>query len=160
MSQHESDTRETLLQDLESLKDALTPNDGSVTDNQLNIPVLKQVVGRSTTLQERQHNPFLASKELETLISHRNEAEAKAAEQLAQATAASSLFDQPQLFGNAQQSTTDNHEQPDIDQLSKELNRRIPGLVNSVLKKHLPSIQKELNDEVTKLAEQLLKQKP
>ena len=85
MSQNKDTGKNQLLQDLENLKDTLSPDTEAPQEQSTNagIPTLDQVVGHEKTIQQRTENPFLSSETLAQLISKRNDAEARAAEELA-----------------------------------------------------------------------------
>ncbi|WP_428244364.1 hypothetical protein [Gynuella sp.] len=81
MSNDKDTGTDKLLQELENLKDTLSEEQNADKDNF--IPTLEEVVGHEKTIQQRKENPFLSSETLAQLISKRNDAEAKAAEELA-----------------------------------------------------------------------------
>ncbi|AJQ94924.1 hypothetical protein [Gynuella sunshinyii] len=81
MSNDKDTGTDKLLQELENLKDTLSEEQHADKDNF--IPTLEEVVGHEKTIQQRKENPFLSSETLAQLISKRNDAEAKAAEELA-----------------------------------------------------------------------------
>ena len=83
MTQNKDSGRDKLLQELENLKDTLSSNKKRDQEDNV-IPTLEEVVGHEKTIQQRKENPFLSSETLAQLISKRNDAEAKAAEELAQ----------------------------------------------------------------------------
>ena len=102
--------QEAIIDDLESIRSTLdttgliqnsevTSLDGDFTLAE--IPLLEDVTGHRTPIQNHTSNPFLSSKTLESLVHKRNEAEAKAAEDLAHMALTQekteSLFDTSQL---------------------------------------------------------------
>jgi hypothetical protein len=69
----------TLLEDLEAIQKSLD----SISNTKPMIPTLEEIVGhRAPTMSINPSNPFLSSQSLSDLISIRNEAETRAAEEL------------------------------------------------------------------------------
>jgi hypothetical protein len=69
----------SLLQDLEAIQKSLK----KITDSAIEIPTLDEIVSESHPKSLNPNNPFLSSSSLSELIRIRNEAEARAAEELA-----------------------------------------------------------------------------
>lgn len=72
-------TPRTLLEDLEAIRKSLD----KIAKSEPQIPTLEEVVGHRAPTTVNPDNPFLSSQSLSELIRIRNEAEARAAEELA-----------------------------------------------------------------------------
>ncbi len=71
--------KQTLLDDLEAIRNSLD----TIESNEPYIPTLEEIVGHRAPTTVNPSNPFLSSTSLSELIKIRNEAEARAAEELA-----------------------------------------------------------------------------
>lgn len=69
----------TLLDDLEAIRKSLEKESG----NDITIPTLEEIVGHRSPVSVNTENPFLSSSSLSELIRIRNEAENRAAQELA-----------------------------------------------------------------------------
>lgn len=69
----------TLLEDLEAIQKSLN----SISENIPDIPTLEEIVGHRAPTGVNPANPFLSSQSLSELIKIRNDAESRAAEELA-----------------------------------------------------------------------------
>lgn len=74
-------TSRTLLDDLEAIRQSLD----KISKSEPQIPTLEEIVGHRAPTTVNPDNPFLSSQSLSELIRIRNEAEARAAEELAKA---------------------------------------------------------------------------
>lgn len=77
MSEH--DDPKSLLKDLEAIRQSLD----RIVDSESAIPLLDEIVDKREPTHVNPNNPFLSSQSLSELIRIRNEAEARAAEELA-----------------------------------------------------------------------------
>lgn len=75
----QKDAKQSLLQDLEDIRQSLD----RVARTESQIPLLDEIVDKRSPTHVNPNNPFLSSQSLSELIRIRNEAEARAAEELA-----------------------------------------------------------------------------
>lgn len=75
----QKDAKQSLLQDLEDIRQSLD----RVARTESQIPLLDEIVDKRSPTHVNPKNPFLSSQSLSELIRIRNEAEARAAEELA-----------------------------------------------------------------------------
>ncbi|WP_394169663.1 hypothetical protein [Saccharospirillum alexandrii] len=75
----QKDSKQSLLQDLEDIRQSLD----RVARSESQIPLLDEIVDKRSPTHVNPDNPFLSSQSLSELIRIRNEAEARAAEELA-----------------------------------------------------------------------------
>lgn len=75
----QKDSQQSLLQDLEAIRQSLD----RVARSESQIPLLDEIVDKRSPTHVNPDNPFLSSQSLSELIRIRNEAEARAAEELA-----------------------------------------------------------------------------
>ncbi len=78
----QKDSQQSLLQDLEDIRQSLD----RVARTESQIPLLDEIVDKRSPTHVNPNNPFLSSQSLSELIRIRNEAEARAAEELASLT--------------------------------------------------------------------------
>lgn len=89
---NDDSVRQQLLDDLEALRRSLD----QIAHSEASIPLVDEVVDKGPPSPLNPDNPFLSSDSLSELIRIRNEAEARAAEEQAQARPTSAeLLDQP-----------------------------------------------------------------
>lgn len=88
MSEHD---KNSLLRDLEDIRQSLD----RIAQSEPAIPLLEEIVDKRTPTHVNPNNPFLSSQSLSELIRIRNEAEARAARELASLTPAKTHADEP-----------------------------------------------------------------
>jgi len=92
----DQDPQHTLLDDLVAIRKSLD----KISESKPNIPTLEEIVGHRTPTTVNPENPFLSSNSLSELIKIRNEAEANAAQELAELspvkTVEEILLDEPE----------------------------------------------------------------
>lgn len=145
-------TRGKLIKDLENLHQTLSEENISKTPEQLPIPLLDQIVGQQKTVQSSNRNPFLSSKTLEDLIAKRNDAESKAAAELA----SMGIKSKGAFISGPELQEISNKLDPDSQKWIHQIIEDIPLIVGQVMETHMPVIQAAVQLELVSRIEQLI----
>lgn len=134
----------TLLDELEAIRESLDKLDKP----ELSIPTLDEIVEHEAPLSFKPDNPFLSSASLSELIKKRNEAESKAAEELARLkpTTSARASNQPNTPKN----------QPDPNFILSHMQSQFDAWLDQTVATHVSLFEKELRDHFQNRFNELL----
>lgn len=130
----------TLLDDLEAIRASLE----KVSENDVTIPTLEEIVGHRSPTSVNPENPFLSSSSLSELIRIRNEAESRAAQELASLRKTTKTRFEPTK--KIDPDTVKRH--PDPDDIMRQMETRFDQWIESSVAQYMQLFESELRNRL------------
>jgi hypothetical protein len=124
----------TLLEDLEAIQKSLD----KIAKTEPSIPTLEEIVGHRAPTTVNPENPFLSSTSLSELIKIRNEAESRAAEELANLAPVKSI----------QEILAEPPKGPDPEQIIEQMEQMFDTWVENSVQQYLDVFESELRNRL------------